>query len=312
MGVNRQADVQEPGSCLLPSDKLRQILSTSMESSLTLESDAEAAYITGQNAHFKVFAYPAERFPELPTFNGEPDFEIAAGQLNSLINRTLFATARETSRYAINGVLMDRQGKELAVVATDGRRLALARGACQEAGESSHSAIVPTRALSLLQKMLSNEDDTVQVRVAENQIFFAVDDALLVSNLVEGNFPPYQDVVPKDGDKRATLHTDELLNGVRRARVLTNDESKGVKFSFGDGGLTLSSRAPETGESTVQVDVPKYEGDGVEIGFNPEFLLDALKAIEQETVRIELKESGKPGLLTTGDDYLYVIMPVSL
>lgn len=307
-----QVEIQEEGESLIPADKLSQIVRESVDPTIAISVEQDTAVITGRDSKFKVFGYAAGEFPEIPNFSGEADFEVSAGELNKMINQTAFASARETSRYAINGVLMEREGNKLAIVATDSRRLAVARGACKSTQEGVHSAIVPTKALNLLHRVLDEPDQIVRVKVADNQIIFATESAMVSSRLVEGNFPPYKDVVPKDNDKKAKLSTDQLSSAVRRAALLTNEESKGVRFAFSPGNLTLSSRAPEMGEAEVQVDVPHYEGDPIEIGFNPQFLLDALKVVEADEVQLDFKAPNKPGVLRTGNDYMYVIMPVNL
>jgi len=307
-----RVEVQQAGSALIPADKFSQIVRESIEPTLTIEVEQETTHIRGQDSHFKVFGYPAGEFPPIPEFGGDADFTVQAGEMNQLINQTAFATARENSRYAINGVLVEREGNKLVVVATDGHRLALSKGECRAAKQDSHSAIVPTRALTLLQRLLSDPEQDVKVRIADNQIIFATEVAVLSSNLVEGNFPPYKDVIPRDGDKKATLNTDILASAVRRAGLLTNEESKGVRLSFKQGSLTLSSRAPEMGEAEIQVELPKYEGEPIDIGFNPQFILDALKVIQADQVTFDFKAPNKPGVLRTGSNYLYVVMPVNL
>ncbi|MEX2389847.1 MAG: DNA polymerase III subunit beta, partial [Phycisphaeraceae bacterium] len=259
-----------------------------------------------------IFGQPVADFPPVPEFKGDADFEISAADLHRLIAMTIFATARENSRYAINGVLMERDGNKLVMVATDGHRLALARGTCKAVDKEVRSAIVPTKALNLLLRLFDDAEQTVKIKVADNQILFQTDEALLASNLVEGNFPPYKDVIPKEGDKRATLDTDVFVSAVRRAALLTNEESKGVRMAFGTEGLTLSSRAPEMGEAEVSVPVPEYQGDPIEIGFNPVYLLDALKVVDAGQVQFEFKAANKPGVLRTGPSFTYVVMPVNL
>jgi DNA polymerase III subunit beta len=309
-----RVEVQEPGEALVPADKLNQIVRESVDPTLTLETEKEAVHIRGQDSHFKVFGQSVKDFPPVPEFKGEPDFEIEAGDLTRLIHQTIYATARENSRYAINGVLLEREGKKLSVVATDGHRLALAKGDCSKAKENGgvHSAIIPTKALNLLLRLFSDGEENVKVKVADNQALFASDSAVLATNLVEGNFPPYRDVIPKDGDKRATLTTDTLTSAVRRAALLTNEESKGVRLSFKAEGLKLSSRAPEMGEAEIDVELPKYEGEPMDIGFNPQYLLDALKVVDTNDVQMDFKAPNKPGILKTGPNFLYVIMPVNL
>lgn len=307
-----RVEVETAGETLVPADKLTQIVRESTDPTLAIETDGDVTQITGQDSKFKIFGQPVSDFPPIPQFTGEADFEISAAELHRLIAMTIFATARENSRYAINGVLIEREKKKLAVVATDGHRLALAKGTCKSAKDEARNAIVPTKALNLLLRLFDDAEQTVRIKVVENQILFATDQATLSSNLVEGNFPPYQDVIPKDGDKKATLPTDLFVSAVRRAALLTNEESKGVRMAFSDHGLTISSRAPEMGEAEITVEVPRFEGESLDIGFNPAYLLDALKVVDENEVQMELKAANKPGVLRTGANFTYVVMPVNL
>lgn len=307
-----KVEIQEQGEALIPADKLNQIVAESNDTTLSIEVEEQTALIKGQDSRFKVYGYPPADAPAIPTFSGEPDFQIPAEEFHRLVSQTIFATARENTRYAINGVLLEREGNKIAIVATDGHRLALSKGACKATKADNRSAIVPTKALHMLLRLFNDPEQTVKVRIADNQILFASDETLLVSNLVEGNFPPYKDVIPKDGDKKATLDTDVFQSAVRRASLLTNDESKGVRLAFSQAGLNLTSRAPEMGEAEVKVDLPSYAGEDIEIGFNPQFILDALKVVQADQVTLEFKAPNKPGLLRTGPDFLYVIMPVNL
>ncbi|WP_428387152.1 DNA polymerase III subunit beta [Mucisphaera sp.] len=305
-------EVAEAGEALIPADKLGQIVRESIDPTIEIATDEESAVITGKDSRFKVFGYPVSDFASVPGFEGDAEFEIAAGDLHRLISMTIFATARENSRYAINGVLLERTGNKLSVVATDGHRLALAKGSCKGGSDESKTAIVPTKALNLLLKLFDDTEQSVRCKIADNQIFFATDQAVLVSNLVEGNFPPYQDVVPKDGDKKAQVSTDLLVSAVRRAALLTNEESKGVRLAFDNDGLTLTSRAPEMGEAEIKSELNSYAGEAIEIGFNPAYILDALKVVDSEEVTLEMKAANKPGIIRTDQHFLYVVMPVSL
>lgn len=333
-----QVDVHQPGQVLIPADKLRQIVTAEEgEPTLTLEGEDDACHIRGKDAHFKVYGQPPAEFPPVPEFQavltGSGDqpkaktvFSHTVGGMGTLISRTAFATARENSRYAINGVLLKRDGKRLEMVATDGRRLALCRSTLPASDKDSKpsSCIVPSKALGMFQRIASDPDETVHVAITDNQIFFcfaqpaekgdAVGRAVLSSNLVEGTFPPYEDVIPKDHDKRVTFDRDVLSSAVRRAALLTNEESRGVRLAF-DGKakqLDISSRAPEMGEAEIKIDIARYDGDNIEIGFNPAFITDALKVISEPEVVLELKASNKPGLVRSGTDFVYVVMPVNL
>jgi DNA polymerase-3 subunit beta len=328
-----QVDVQEPGEALIPAHDLRGIVSAEEgESTLTIETQDDACKITGQDARFTVYGYPAADFPPIPDFEKvvsgkDPSLKAKtvitqqAGAFQAMIARTLFATARENSRYAINGVLLKRDGKRLEMVATDGRRLALCRQTVTgDKDAPAISCIVPTKALGLLQKLIDDPEGQVQIAITDNQVLFNVTTsdgasrAVLTSNLVEGTFPPYEEVIPKDQDKKVVFDRDVLSSAVRRAALLTNEESRGVrmKFSGSDKQVVVSSRAPEKGEATIDVPVSSYEGTDIEIGFNPNFISDALKVIVDPQVILELKAPNRPGLVKSGTDFMYVVMPVNL
>jgi len=268
-----QVDVQEPGEALIPADKLSQIIRASDDPTLTIETDDSAVHIRGADSHFTVYGYDPKEAPEIRDFgDSKVDCEIEAGHLHEMISRTIFAAAAEHSRYAINGVLFDRNGKKLRMVATDGRRLAVTNGECK-AKDGNASCIIPTKALNLLNKLIDDPETLVRVALEENQIIFAIGEganaAVLSSNLVEGAFPPFEDVIPRDLDKRVSFDSHQLSSAIRRAALLTNEESKGVRMSFDKEQLTLTSRAPEMGEAEIHLDLDSYEGDPLEIGFNP-------------------------------------------
>lgn len=332
-----RVDVTEPGEALIPADKLKQIVQAEdAEPTLTIETDGEVCHIRGADAHFQVFGYPPAEFPKIPDFADVVDSSGAratlvypSGDLGRMISKTIFATARENTRYAINGVLMRQHGKKLELVATDGRRLAIARGTLPKAsGGEPVSCIVPTKALSMLQRLIEDEEEPVHIAITENQIVFALGDApegearaVLASNLVEGTFPPVDDVIPRDQNVKIAFDRDVLTSAVRRAALLTNEESRGVRMAFksADRTLELSSRAPEMGEAQVQVELKSYDGADIEIGFNPSFITDALKVVTDPEVVMELRSpdspgqpSQKPGVVKSGTDFLYVVMPVNL
>ncbi|MDX2146992.1 MAG: DNA polymerase III subunit beta [Planctomycetota bacterium] len=333
-------DVQQSGEALVLADKLKAIVAAEdAEPTLTIEVTQEKCHIRGRDAHFTLLGYAPADFPPIPDFadviagtrgqqTPKTTFTQLASGLAMLVERTIFATARETSRYAINGVLLKRDGRRVEMVATDGRRLALCRGTVTGGGggekEAPFNCIIPSKALSLIRDLARDPEETVAVAVTDNQAFFAFGSglgkdaapprAVLISNLVEGTFPPYEDVIPKDSDRKVVFDRDLVKSAVSRAALLTNEESRGVRmrFSKADKQLELSSRAPEMGEAELRVDLRSYEGEDLEIGFNPLFITDALKVIQETEVVMELKDAKRPGVVRSGNDFLYVVMPVSL
>jgi DNA polymerase III subunit beta len=313
-----QVDISQAGVALIPAGKLSEIVNNSPDDTLTLEVSGDTTVIKGADANYKVFGYNAEEFPPITGFEGTPDFTLSAGALRNLLDRTRFAAAKEMTRYAINGVLFEKKGKKLLLVATDGHRLAQSRDETSAGGTGKDvSAVVPIKAINLIERLLTDPEQTVSLQFKENKLFVQISSegagvtATMSTALVEGTFPPYNDVIPKDSDKKVTINRQRFESAVRRASLLTNEESKGVRLSFTSGSLSISSRAPEMGEAKIDLPV-EYGGEAIDIGFNPLYLMDALKVADQETVTFELKTPNKPGLLKCGPGFLYVVMPVNL
>jgi DNA polymerase-3 subunit beta len=315
-----QVQIEQPGETLVPADKFRDIVRESVDDTLSIEIGDEKdgaggtfANIRGQDSHFKIFTQKSAEFPPIPDFEGEADFELPAGQLKQLIGQTMFAAAKEVGRYNFNGVLTTAHGKKISLVSTDGRRLAMAKGdlATDRLPKEGAKVIIPTKALSLVDKLIDDPEEMVGFQVRENRVIFHTSSATLTSNLIEGSFPPYDDVIPKDTDKKMTAATADFLSAVRRAALLTTEESRGVKMHFSKKGLVLTSRSPEAGEATVNF-ACKYDGSDVEIGFNPAFLNEALRVVDSDEVTLEMTAPNRPGLLKGGPNFLYVIMPVNL
>ena len=312
-----QVDIQQAGTALVPSDKLTQIIRACEDTTLTLELEKSMLHVRSEDAHFKIFGFDPKEFPGVKEFPEKATncFRCSAKVLRKLIGRTLFATAVENSRFAISGVLAEKRGKRLRFVATDGRRLAVALGDV-EGGTEEETFIIPAKPLQVLNKLVDDPDAVVSIAQEESQAIFKIgegpDAAILSTNLVEGQFPPFEDVIPKDQDKKVCFESAELGSAVRRAALLTNEESKGVRMAFSEKKLLLSSRAPEMGEAEIQVELKSYQGEPIEIGFNPAYLTEALRVVDSPEIEIELKAPNKPGVMKVGADFTYVVMPVNL
>jgi len=307
----QQADVQSAGETLVPADKLMQIARESGEDTLAIEADADKCHIRGADSHFEIYSQDPAEFPPVPDLEGEADLEIEATALHAMIERTVFSVAKENTRYAISGLLWEKTDKQLALVGTDGRRLAWSCASADKLVGEPKQQIVPAKTVGVLGRILAHVEGPVAVQITDNQILVRGGPYVLSSSLLEGHFPQYRDVLPKDNDKKVELNTAEFLSGVKRAALLTNEQSKGVRLAFDKGKLTLSSRAPEQGEATIGLAVD-YAGEPIEIGFNPAFLGDALRVAGAPVVTLELKDPNRPGVLRAGEDFFYVVMPVSL
>lgn len=316
LGVGSFA-VDSPGEAVVPADRLLNIVRELPDAEIRLEADDRYCVVRGAGSEFKIFVFPAADFPAIPSFGAEADMVVDGAQLARMINLTIYAAARETGRYAINGVLWQKRGKRLFLVATDGRRLARAGGPVLEGKAADFDAIVPSKALHAFERVFApgkeRGDWTVEIRVMPNQVLLRSGERMLATALVEGNFPQYEDVIPRDSDRLAKLNRVELYGAIRRAALLTSEEARAVKMTFDPEHLVITANSPEQGEARVEVPV-EYQGETLEIGFNAAFVNDALKVLPYDSVYVELKESFKPGIVRGEDrnDFLYVVMPVSL
>ncbi len=305
-----QVEVSKVGETLVNCARMMSIVRESSDETMSFDSGEDVLNIRGKDSHFRVLGQSVREFPPVPTIEGDPHLTVKMGDLQTAIDKSLFAAARENTRYAINGVLWQKKGKQLRLISTDGRRLAIASAALESSTDADVQAIVPCKTLSLLQRLHADADEIVEVRVTANQVTLRFGKAAISSVLVEGNFPRWEDVVPRDNDKLLELNRDVLLSAVRRAALLSSVESKGVSIKIEKGVMELTSRSPEQGEANVRFDVP-FKGPEIRIGFNPEFLTDALKVCDEE-LSMELKDGTRPALIKSGKDFQYVVMPINL
>jgi DNA polymerase-3 subunit beta len=317
VGINQlvsEVQVEEAGEVIVPADRLAAIVRESVDEVLILRAEEGACKIEGADSHFTIYGQEPGQYPTIPSFDEKADMEIALGNLQAGIEQCLFATAKESTRYALNGVLWEVKGKKLSLVATDGRRLARCRvGLASAPAEQAAKAkiIVPAKTMALLDKIGGGDKDIVAVKLIDNQILFSCANVVVSSTLVEGNFPKYEDIIPGDYDKKLTLSTEAVLSAVRRSALLTSEESRGIKLSIRKNNLVFSGRAPEAGDA--QVDMPiDYKAEPIEIGFNPQFLIDALRVIKTAEFELELGQTDRPGLIKSGANFLYVLMPINL
>jgi DNA polymerase-3 subunit beta len=310
-------EVDTPGEVVVNAERLLSIVRELADVELTLQTDERQCIIRGQGSEFKIYMQNLADFPPVAGFDNEPDVVLDGRELRRMIGLTLYAAARETSRYAINGVLWDKQAKRLYMVATDGRRLARAGGNVRKSDSAAFSVIVPTKALSVFERVFTSPktDDEwlVDVKVTPNQLILHSLNSVLSTALVEGRFPKYEDVIPQEGNRQAVVDRAEFYGAVKRAALLTTEDSRAVRLAFSREQLVISSQSPEQGEARIEVPI-EFKGEDIAIGFNPAFLSDALKVLPFEQVHIEMQEPFRPGVITGGDknEFLYVVMPVSL
>jgi len=312
------AEIVEKGSITINAKKLGDIIRELPEASVDLEIDENHKMILiCQKSNFKIHGLPKDDFPILPDVKKDKVFKIKGSLLQEMIHKTIFAVSTDETRYVLNGILFQVENEKLRMVATDGHRLALIQKKLQDKSGDKCNAIIPTKALNELAKVISDiakgkEDElTVEVIVTDNQIKFTAGGVEIVSRLIEGQFPNYEQVIPKDSDKKIEASTATLAAATKRVSILTSEKSNSIRYKVDPGKLTISSKAPDMGEAKEEIDVT-YKGEEISIAYNAKYVLDMLKNIGTEAVQIELTQPLSPGIIRPkGDgDYLCVIMPM--
>jgi DNA polymerase-3 subunit beta len=311
------ADVQveAPGSAILPIDRFGSILRESSDAQLRIESDGQGTLVRGDRSEFKLPAANPDEFPAIAEFNEAKYHSLPARLLKELIRRTVFATDTESSRYALGGVLLEMNDDKITAVGTDGRRLAMMEGPGKAVGghqTGDTMTIVPTKAMHFIERALSDGDAEVQVATRSNDVLIKSPRVTIYSRLVEGRFPKWRDVFPRRSDAvKIELVVGPLHSAVRQAAIVTNEESRGVDFIFGDGKVVLSGRAAEMGQSRVELPIA-YDGASIAITLDPRYVNDFLKVLDPEkTFTLEIKDSESAAVGLTDDGYGYVIMPLA-
>ncbi len=307
--------VDQPGSVILPNQRTSQILRATRDEELAIETDGEHLLVKGLHAQYQLPAEDPDLFPEVPDFAATSYHVVAAADLRKAIRRTMFATDPDSTRYALGGVLFELAGETLTMVGTDGRRLARqVLGAESEGGAEAPSGqpVVPAKALKLLERNLQDDDPPVHLAFqGGTAVLVRTDRAVIYSRLVEGRFPRYQEVFPSTVEVKVPMEAGPLLEVVEQASIVTSEESRGVDFVFGEGLLKLTSQAPDQGRSEVELPI-KYDGKPVEITFDPRYLTEALKTLEDTAiVTAELIDHKNAAVFKTDDRYSYVVMPLT-
>ncbi len=308
-----QVEVVSPGEIVIPADKLNSIVRESFDEVIELQAAESAVYLVGSDSRFTIYSQDPAQYPAVPGFEGQTDLEVMLDKFQEGIEQTVFAAAKESTRYALNGILWEVQGKKLVMVATDGRRLSKVIVPLEKTAElpEGRRIIVPAKTMAILNKIPTHGAESVGVRFVNNQIVLICGGVVVSSNLVEGNFPKYEDIIPTDYTKKLTLPTGPTLSAVKRAALLATEDSKGIRLSLSKNSLVFSSRAPETGDAQIDMAV-EYSGEPMEIGFNPQFLVDVLRVFTAADFELHLGQSDRPGLIKSGANFLYIIMPVNL
>ncbi|UJW80271.1 DNA polymerase III subunit beta [Hydrogenophaga sp. SL48] len=294
--------------------KLIDILRTMpSDQTVSLENTGGKLVLKGGKSRFTLQSMPPEDFPlvqESASFG--PVFAVPQKTLKSLLGQVSFAMAVHDIRYYLNGILFVAEGKKLSLVATDGHRLAFA-SAELDVEVPKQEVILPRKTVIELQRLLSDKEGAIEMQFAANQAKFSFDGMEFVTKLVEGKFPDYNRVIPKNHKNIVTLGRQPLLASLQRTAIMTSEKFKGVRLNVEPGALRVASSNAEQEEAVDELDID-YGGDTIEIGFNVTYLIDALQNMSQEMVRIELADGNSSALVTNPDDnaFKYVVMPMRI
>jgi len=317
-----QAQVSEPGGITLPVRKLASIVSDLPSLEVNFESTAQQAKVSSGTATFRIMGIARDEFPPLPSFSDKHSFVLKQDDLQRMLKSVSYAQSTDESRYIMNGVYFSFEDGRLTLAATDGRRLAVVGKEMEVGEDNAGKLILPAKTVSEVERLLG-QGEMVRIAFNDRQVAFEVaagaaatdsgvlDSVYLVSKVVEGNYPNYRQVIPKETDRHLVLNRETFLNTVRRASRVTSDKNNSVKVNVKPGVVEVTGNSPEIGESRVSVNVD-YDGGEVTVAFNPAYLMDPLKALTRDEVIFEFKDELSPGVIRTPEGFLCVIMPLRL
>jgi len=311
-----QAEIKEAGSSTLPVKRLFGIAREMPGNSIEFEVDAKnIATLQAGGSFYRIHGLASEEFPPVPTFNNDRKLTLPLDKFKSMLRRSAIAMSTDESRYVLNGIFMKFGTDKVTMVATDGRRLAMDEEDVDAPGATEGSFILPTKACNELNRLIQGPGE-VDICFTENQASFTIRPqegapVLVISKLVEGSYPNYQQVIPKETKERIALNREELHQALRRAEFMTSEKSNSVKLSFGKNRLDITANTPEIGEGRESLAI-NYKGRDISIDFNPGYLMDPLKVVETDEVFFELTDELSPGLLKINGPFLYVLMPMRM
>ena len=300
----------EKGNAILPTKQFKRILQESHEVRLHIESDQERTIVSGERSRFTLPTQSADEFPDVAEFDETSYHEVSVKVLREIIRRTIFAIDADNTQYSLTSVLLEFVDNKILGVATDGKRLAFQEGVAECIGEhKAEGTLFPAKALQLLEKALSGDDEVVQVSVSNNRALFRSGNITFFTRLVEGRFPRWRTIIPTtEGKSPIVLLAGTLNSAIRLAACVTSEREPGLIFTFGEGKLVLQGRGAELGEGDVEVPIA-YSDEAKAVKLDPRFFTDYLKAVGSETsLSLYVDE---PVHIRTDDAYIYVVMPMS-
>ncbi len=314
------ASVAKGGSLTLPAKKLYEIVKALPETDVRIEEEKGGVKVAADRFDSRMQTLPREDFPTLPEANGKGMVTLARDVVKQMVSKTQFAITGEDTRYFLNGALFVLRPDSMSLVSTDGHRLALVtvprdKDKGTKAGDGEERVILPRKTLLELGRLLSEGEGDIKFERGENHLFFEVGGRLLISRMIDGQFPAFERVIPKSNDKRVEFDRDRLTSAVRRVALLSNERSRAVKFQIDKGKVEIASSSPEFGEAK-EVLIVDYNAAPVTICFNAQYVIDFLGAVETDSVALDFKDEMSQAVMSPigadGYSYTYVIMPMRI
>jgi DNA polymerase-3 subunit beta len=308
-----EVTVQQPGDITVPGRKFLDILRALPEkSSVSMSTEGEKVVIRAARSRFTLSTLPAAEFPVIDDINAQQTVQIPRKDLARLLEKTHFSMAQQDVRYYLNGMLLEIDGAMLRAVATDGHRLALCEAALETKAKTSQQVIVPRKGVLELQRVLTDEG-TAAVAIGTNHVRAQIGDVRFTSKLIDGRFPEYSRVIPAAPGAAIRADRDILRQALQRTAILSNEKYRGIRINVRNNAITVQAHNPEQEEAEEEIEVA-YSGDELEVGFNVNYLLDALSAIEGQEVELGLTDSNSSCLIRSpgNSSARYVVMPMRL
>jgi DNA polymerase-3 subunit beta len=306
--------VAEAGDITLPARKLLDICRTLPEEArLDITVKQERATLISAKSRFTLSTLPASEFPIIDKIKSASRFSLPEKELHALIEHTAFAMAQQDVRYYLNGLMLEPVAGLLRAVATDGHRLALCELAADVGEGVEQQVIVPRKGVQELQRLLDEKDTPVQVEIGTNHIRITTDELRITSKLIDGRFPDYQRVIPKNADKLLQIGREHLRQALTRTSILSNEKYRGIRLEVSENNIKIQAHNPEQEEAVEELDA-SYQDDSIVIGFNVTYLLDVLNALSSSEVEIHLTDANSSTLLNAPgvENCRYVVMPMRL
>lgn len=312
--AHTDVDVDTPGEITLPGRKLFDICRALNDNvKVTLSVDGEKATLRAGRSRFTLSSLPANDFPVVDDIAEQQKLKLKRKDLSRLLDKTHFAMAQQDVRYYLNGLLVETEGKVLRAVATDGHRLALCSVPLETAAERNEQVIVPRKGVLELQRLLDDDGD-VEITLGSNHVRVELDGIRFTSKLIDGRFPEYGRVVPNNPGNVIKADRGLLRHALQRAAILSNEKYRGIRMELAENAVTIQANNPEQEEAEETLEI-EYQGDAIEVGFNVNYLLDALAAVDTDQVEVGLSDPNSSCLIhgPDGDDSArFVVMPMRL